>query len=115
MTDSKICLVIDDSPVIREIAIRILNGLGIEAPEAENAASAIEACQNKPIGAVLLDWDLPSMGALDFLRGVSEMPAEAPSERNRFSRLDPSVLRRGGRVPNALTLSGVKTSPMPRP
>ena len=46
---------------------------------------------------------------------VSEMPAEAPSERNRFRRLDPSVLRRGGRVPNALTLSGMKTSPMPRP
>ena len=25
---------------------------------------------------VLLDWDLPSMGALDFLRGVGNMPEE---------------------------------------
>ena len=44
-----------------------------------------------------------------------EMPTDAPSERSRFSRLDPSVRICGGRVANALMLSGMKTSPMPRP
>jgi two-component system chemotaxis response regulator CheY len=73
MTAKKTCLVVDDSPVIREIAARILSDLGLEAPEAENAAAAVEYCEEKGADAVLLDWDLPSMGALDFLRGVSQL------------------------------------------
>lgn len=76
MTAKKTCLVIDDSPVIREIAMRILTDLGLEAPEADNAAVAVEYCDEKGADAVLLDWDLPSMGALDFLRGISQLSPE---------------------------------------
>ena len=76
MTAKKTCLIVDDSEIIREIAARIVGKLGLEAPEAENAAYAVEYCGEHKVDVVLLDWDLPSMGALDFLRGVGNMPEE---------------------------------------
>lgn len=69
------CLIVEDSPVIREIAVRIARDLGLAALETENAASALDICRAQTPGVVLLDWDLPALGALDFLRGVGEMPA----------------------------------------
>ena len=79
MSTQKSCLVVDDSSVIREIAIRIIADLGFETGEASDAAAAIEYCRaNKP-ALVLLDWDLPSMGALDFLKAAAEFsPEEKP-------------------------------------
>lgn len=77
MSDQKTCLVIDDSEIIREIAVRILEDLGFNALQASNAAEAVAVCAEKSPAAVFLDWDLPSMGALDFLRGIAELPTEA--------------------------------------
>lgn len=70
----KTCLIVEDSNVIREIAVRILTDLGVGAKETETAAEAMEHCRGAKPDVVLLDWDLPSLGALDFLRGVSELP-----------------------------------------
>ena len=73
------CLVVDDSEVVREISIRIIEAIGLSAKQAANAAEAVDCIQEWQPTVVLLDWDLPSMGALDFLRGVGELPeAERP-------------------------------------
>ncbi len=76
MTEKKTCLIIDDSDVIREIAARIVTDLGLKAAQAESAAAGVEFCVDNATDAVLLDWDLPSMGALDFLRSAAELPEE---------------------------------------
>lgn len=73
MSAKPCCLIVDDSEVIREIAERIIVDLGLDAAQAQNAREAIEYCQQKTPDAVFLDWDLPSMGALDFLRGAAEL------------------------------------------
>ena len=73
MPAKKHCLVVDDSDVIREIAVRIIADLGFDSEGVENAAEAIEHCCEHATDVVLLDWDLPSMGALDFLRGAAEL------------------------------------------
>ncbi len=73
MSTKPCCLIVDDSEVIREIAERIIVDLGMNAAQAENAREAVEYCQQNAPDAVLLDWDLPSMGALDFLRGAAEL------------------------------------------
>lgn len=79
MSAKKICLVVDDSSVIREIAVRIIADLGLDTGEAENAGTAIEYCRERKPAVVMLDWDLPSMGALDFLRGAATLnPEEKP-------------------------------------
>ncbi len=76
MTEKKTCLIIDDSEVIREIAARIVTDLGLRAVQAESAPEAIEVCSENKTDVALLDWDLPSMGALDFLRSAAELPEE---------------------------------------
>lgn len=79
MTASKICLVVDDSELIREIAIRIITDLGLEAVGVANAPLAVEFCREKKPAAIFLDWDLPSMGALDFLREAASLEGARPA------------------------------------
>lgn len=67
------CLIVDDSEIIREIISRMVKDLGLEPREAETAGEAVDFCQENKPDVVLLDWDLPSMGALDFLRGAGAL------------------------------------------
>lgn len=78
MTEKNTCLVVDDSELIREIAIRIIQDLGLEAEGVQNASLAIEYCRDQAPAAVFLDWDLPSMGALDFLRSMASVEGDRP-------------------------------------
>jgi two-component system chemotaxis response regulator CheY len=70
----KTCLVVDDSSVIRKVARRILEGLDFNIVEAEDGEKAMEACKNAMPEAVLLDWNMPVMDGLDFLRNMRRMP-----------------------------------------
>jgi two-component system, chemotaxis family, chemotaxis protein CheY len=54
----KSCLVVDDSKVIRRVARRILEELNF----------SIDECQRKVPDVVLLDWNMPVMNGLEFLR-----------------------------------------------
>ncbi len=76
MAEDKKILITDDSDLIREITARIVKELDFGVLEAANAEESIEICREKKPVAVFLDWDLPSLGALDFLRAASELPAE---------------------------------------
>ncbi|MCI5044967.1 MAG: response regulator [Aquisalinus sp.] len=67
------CLIVDDSEVIRLITRKILENLGHSAVEAPTAEEAVELCDADMPDVVFLDWDLPSLGALDFLKGLSEI------------------------------------------
>lgn len=69
----KSCLIVEDSAVIREITVRIVADLGLTVIEAETPQEAVEkSCTAKP-DVVFLDWDLPSLGALDVLHGVGAL------------------------------------------
>jgi len=76
----KTCLIIDDSDLVREITVRIVTELGLKPAEAISATEGVEICRGDKPDVVLLDWDLPSMGALDFLRGVGGfVPEDRPA------------------------------------
>ena len=64
------CLVVDDSSVIRKVSRRILEQNGFAIAEAENGQEALERCQNQMPDMVMLDWDMPVMGAMDFLSAL---------------------------------------------
>lgn len=66
----KTCLVVDDSRVIRKVACRILNELSFETEEAENGAEALMACRRRMPDVILLDWQMPQMTGIDFLRSL---------------------------------------------
>ena len=64
----KSCLVVDDSKVIRKVARRILEDLEFEIAEAVAGQDAWEQCQASMPDVVLLDWNMPVMNGLDFLK-----------------------------------------------
>jgi two-component system chemotaxis response regulator CheY len=55
---------------VRKIARKILTGLGFEIDEAENGQIALEKCQNRMPDVVLLDWNMPIMNGLEFLKSL---------------------------------------------
>ncbi|MGA0603704.1 response regulator [Caulobacter sp. KR2-114] len=75
----KTCLVVDDSRVIRKVARRILEDLGFEIAEAADGMEALAWCRAAMPDAILLDWNMPVMGGLEFLRKLRAEPGgDAP-------------------------------------
>ncbi len=66
----KTCLVVDDSRVIRKVACAILRELSFQTEEAENGAAALSACRRLMPDVILLDWQMPSMTGVEFLRAL---------------------------------------------
>ena len=64
----KSCLIVDDSKVVRMVARKILEGLNFEIYEAEDGQKAMEACRRCMPDVVLLDWNMPVMNGIDFLK-----------------------------------------------
>ncbi len=64
----KRCLIVDDSKVIRMVARKILEDLNFSIEEAEDGQEALNACYNSMPDAILLDWNMPVMNGIDFLR-----------------------------------------------
>ncbi len=66
----KQCLVVDDSRVIRKVARRILEDMEFNCAEAEDGAQALSQCQKTMPDAILLDWNMPVMNGIDFLKAL---------------------------------------------
>jgi two-component system, chemotaxis family, chemotaxis protein CheY len=64
------CLVVDDSRVVRKVARRILEGHGFAVREAEDGQKALEACREALPDCVLLDWNMPVMNGIEFLKAL---------------------------------------------
>ncbi len=70
----KLCLVVDDSRLIRKVARGFLENLGFVIEEAENGLIALDRCRERMPDAVLLDWNMPVMDGLAFLTALREQP-----------------------------------------
>jgi len=66
----KTCLVVDDSKVIRKVARHILETLDFAVEEAEDGRAALDRCQTQMPDVILLDWNMPVMSGLEFLRNL---------------------------------------------
>ena len=64
----KNCLIVDDSSVVRKVARRILEDMDYIVDEAEDGQEALDKCRQEMPDAVLLDWQMPIMGGLEFLK-----------------------------------------------
>lgn len=63
----KIFMFIDDSPVIRKVAERILTDLGFVFVGVEDTAEGLEKARYNIPDIVLVDWDTPKMTGLEFI------------------------------------------------
>jgi two-component system, chemotaxis family, chemotaxis protein CheY len=68
----KHCLVVDDSRVVRKVARKILEELNFQISEAEDGQVALAACRSAMPDAVLLDWNMPNMTGIEFLRALRQ-------------------------------------------
>ena len=64
----KSCLVVDDSSVVRLMARRMLEDLNFHVEEAEDGKVALESCRRDMPDVILLDWNMPVMNGIEFLR-----------------------------------------------
>ncbi len=70
----KTCLVVDDSAVIRKVARRIVEMLGLQVAEAEDGAEGLEQCRAAMPDVILLDWNMPNVDGYMFLQSLRRMP-----------------------------------------
>ena len=68
----KTCLVVDDSKVIRKVARHILETLDFAVSEAADGKEALDHCMATPPDVILLDWNMPVMSGMEFLRALRD-------------------------------------------
>ena len=71
----KTVMVVDDSRIMRNIVKNTFELLKIPANflEAEDGKLALEVLLEKKVDLVLLDWNMPNMSGIDFLKLVRSM------------------------------------------
>jgi two-component system chemotaxis response regulator CheY len=69
-------LVVDDSRYMRNVVKSYFKELGLEPDflEATNGKEALDYIGAKKINLVLLDWNMPKMSGIEFLKAVRELP-----------------------------------------
>jgi two-component system chemotaxis response regulator CheY len=68
------CLIVDDSRIIRKVARRIVEGLGFEVDEAADGVEALSYCAGLMPDVILLDWNMPVMDGMTFLKRLRQQP-----------------------------------------
>jgi len=75
-------LIVDDNAHMRRIVRTLLHGFGVrEIHEAEDGASGLEAVRNTSPDILILDWVMPILDGIEFVRTI----------RNPGSKLNPFV------------------------
>ena len=62
------CLIVDDSRVVRIVARKIFEELKFVCREAENGQEALNKVHEEIPDVVFLDWNMPVMTGIEFLR-----------------------------------------------
>jgi two-component system chemotaxis response regulator CheY len=75
-----LALIIDDSPSMRRVLRRTLTPLGFDAYEAGNGREALDllGTVSKRPDIALVDWNMPEMNGLEFIRAVRRIPDYRP-------------------------------------
>ena len=71
----KIFMIVDDSPVIRKVARRILEGMGYIVSEAEDGMEALDKCAHNMPDVIMVDWDMPRMDGVEFIEALRSTSA----------------------------------------
>lgn len=70
----KMCLIVDDSRVIRKVSSKIAKSLGYVPVEAQDGFEALARCRKAMPHLILTDWDMPEMDGLEFVKQLRAIP-----------------------------------------
>jgi two-component system, chemotaxis family, chemotaxis protein CheY len=70
----KSCLIVDDTRTIRMVVKGMVSSFGFKPEEAGDGAQALTACQRHFPDVILLDWNMPVMNGLEFLKHLRALP-----------------------------------------
>ncbi len=68
------CLIVDDSKLVRKLARRMIEPMGFAIEEAEDGVDALSKCQQLIPDFILLDWYMPNMNGLEFIKAFRALP-----------------------------------------
>ena len=68
-------LIVDDELAIRNMLAITLRTSGFECFEASDAYEAKEIIQNQSLDIVLLDWMMPHLSGIEFVRQLRKQPS----------------------------------------
>ena len=66
----KTILLVDDSRAVRLAGRRIMSAIGMEVLEAEHGEEALAMVHQHAVDVILLDWNMPIMNGLEFLKAL---------------------------------------------
>ena len=118
MYETLTALVVDDEPIQRQIAGRLLGSLTVgEVIETDDGARALEIIQTRgaEVDVVICDLDMPKMDGMEFIRRLSEITASPALIINSSHKAE--ILESVGRMGEAygLRVLGSLEKPLTRP
>ncbi len=70
----KTCMIVDDSAVIRKLVRKIMESLEFACSDAVNGQVALDACKTAMPELIILDWNMPVMDGMEFLKQLRGTP-----------------------------------------
>jgi two-component system chemotaxis response regulator CheY len=74
----RVCLLVDDSRMIRKVARRIVESVGYAVIEAENGEEGLARCRAAMPDLVITDWNMPVMSGIEFVTALRAIPTQHP-------------------------------------
>jgi two-component system chemotaxis response regulator CheY len=89
---------VDDSKIVRKVSRGIIEPMGYEIFEAENGEEALKIALANPINVVMLDWNMPVMTGIEFLKELRVLETiEQPqvifcTTENEFGKIQEALI-----------------------
>ena len=70
----KLCLIVDDSEIVRRVAIQLLQGQGFQFIEADSGERALDMCKAGMPDMIIVDWQMTGMSGIEFIQTLRLTP-----------------------------------------
>jgi chemotaxis protein histidine kinase CheA len=71
-------LVVDDSPIVRDLLQELLSSVGLEVRVAGDGAAALDSLADSPVDLIVCDVEMPVMDGFELLRRLRERAERVP-------------------------------------